>query len=108
MSWCVASSAGRSSATTPTAPTSSRALTVYAWALLPNYAHLLVQTGTRPLARAMRGTFNRRHHRGGRLFQIRHTSILVEEAAYCRELAGDIPRKPLLEVRVLASSGRIE
>ncbi len=26
------------------------ALTVYAWALLPNHAHLLVRTGTRPLA----------------------------------------------------------
>jgi REP element-mobilizing transposase RayT len=24
-------------------------LTVYAWALLPNHAHLLVRTGTRPL-----------------------------------------------------------
>ena len=24
------------------------ALTVYAWALLPNHAHLLVRTGTRP------------------------------------------------------------
>ena len=26
------------------------ALTVYAWALLPNHAHRLVRTGTRPLA----------------------------------------------------------
>ena len=32
----------------------ARALTVYAWALLPNYAHLLVRTGTGPLARSMR------------------------------------------------------
>jgi len=30
------------------------ALTVYAWALLPNHAHLLVRTGARPLARSMR------------------------------------------------------
>jgi len=29
-------------------------LTVYAWALMPNHAHLLVRTGTRPLARSMR------------------------------------------------------
>jgi putative transposase len=28
------------------------ALTVYAWALLPNHAHLLIRTGRRPLARA--------------------------------------------------------
>ena len=43
---------------------------VYAWALLPNHAHLLVRTGNRPLARSMRslltgyaGAFNRRHRR---------------------------------------------
>ena len=30
------------------------ALTVYAWARLPTHGHLLVRTGTRPLARAMR------------------------------------------------------
>ncbi len=29
-------------------------VTVYAWALLPNHFPLLVRTGTRPLARAMR------------------------------------------------------
>jgi len=32
-------------------------LTVYAWALLPNHAHLLVRTGTRPLARSLRSLF---------------------------------------------------
>ena len=52
------------------------ALTVYAWALLPNHAHLLVRTGNRPLPRSMRslltgyaGAFNRRHKRVGHLFQ---------------------------------------
>ncbi|MGE5849055.1 MAG: transposase [Candidatus Methylomirabilota bacterium] len=30
------------------------AWTVYAWALLPNHAHLLVRTGIRPLPRIMR------------------------------------------------------
>ena len=30
------------------------ALTVYAWALLPTHAHLLLRTGQRPLARCMR------------------------------------------------------
>ena len=46
-------------------------LVVLAWALLPNHAHLLVRTGTRPLAEAMArlltgyaGAFNRRHRRG--------------------------------------------
>jgi len=46
------------------------AWTVYAWALLPNHMHLLVRTGARPLAGAMRallsgyaGAFNRLHQR---------------------------------------------
>ena len=54
------------------------AWTVYAWALLPNHAHLLVRTGQRPLPRSMRalltgyaGAFNRHHHRVGHLFQNR-------------------------------------
>jgi REP element-mobilizing transposase RayT len=53
------------------------ACTVFAWALLPNHAHLLVRTSTRPLPRRMwslltgyAGAFNRRHHRVGHLFQI--------------------------------------
>jgi hypothetical protein len=44
--------------------------TRYAWALLPNQAHLLVRTGKRPLARRMRAlpreyacAFKRRHNR---------------------------------------------
>jgi len=50
------------------------AWTVYAWALLPNHAHRVGRTGTRPLARIMRslltghaGAFNR--HRVGHLLQ---------------------------------------
>jgi len=69
------------------------ALRVYAWALLPNHAHLLVRTGTRPLPRSMRslltgyaGAFNRRHRRVGHLFQNRYKSIVVEEEPYLLEL----------------------
>ena len=68
-------------------------LSVLAWSLLPNHAHLLVRTGARPLATAMAslltgyaGSFNRRHHRAGRLFQNRYKSILVEEEPYLLEL----------------------
>jgi putative transposase len=46
----------------------SGAWTVSAWAPLPNHGHLLLRTGARPLAGAMRallsgyaGAFNRRH-----------------------------------------------
>jgi putative transposase len=63
----------------------SGALAIYAWALLPNHAHLLVRTGQRPLPRSMRslltgyaGAFNRRHKRVGHLFQNRYKSIVVE------------------------------
>ncbi len=35
-------------------------LRVLAWALLPNHGHLLVRTGTRPLARCMRFHFRSR------------------------------------------------
>jgi REP element-mobilizing transposase RayT len=69
------------------------ALTVLAWACLPNHAHLLVRTGARPLARSMRslltgyaGAFNRRHKRVGHLFQNRYKSVVVEAEPYLLEL----------------------
>ena len=78
------------------------ALTVYAWALLPNHAHLLVRTGGRPLPRSMRalltgyaGAFNRRHHRVGHLFQNRYKSIVVEAEPYLLELVRYLHLNPL-------------
>src|SRR3972149_11977881 len=78
------------------------AWTVYDWALLPNHAHLLVRTGTRPLARSMRslltgyaGAFNRRHQRVGHLFQNRDKSGVVEEDAYLWELVRYLHLNPL-------------
>src|SRR2546422_7078952 len=60
----------------------AEALTVYAWALLPNHFHLLVRTGRQPLARSMRslltgyvGAFNRRYRCSGHLFQNRYKSV---------------------------------
>ena len=80
----------------------AKALTVYAWALLPNHAHLLVRTGTRPLSRTMRslltgyaGTFNRRHNRTGHLFQNRYKSVAVEEEPYFLELIRYLHLNPL-------------
>jgi len=78
------------------------AITVYAWALLPNHAHLLVRTGGRPLARSMRslltgyaGSFNRRHRRTGHLFQNRYKSIVVDEEQYLLELVRYLHLNPL-------------
>ena len=77
-------------------------ITVYAWALLPNHAHLLLRTGRRSLARSMRalltgyaGAFNRRHKRTGHLFQNRYKSIVVEEEPYFLELARYLHLNPL-------------
>lgn len=77
-------------------------LVVYAWALLPNHAHMLVRTGARPLARCMRsvltgyaGAFNRRHKRIGHLFQNRYKSIIVEEEPYLLELVRYLHLNPL-------------
>ncbi len=78
------------------------ALTVYAWALFPNHAHLLIRTGTRPLARSMRslltgyaGAFNRRHKRVGHLFQNQYKSLVVEAEPYLLELVRYLHLDPL-------------
>jgi REP element-mobilizing transposase RayT len=82
--------------------TAQGALTVYAWALLPNHAHLLVRTGNRPVSRSLRslltgyaGAFNRRHKRAGHLFQNRYKSIVVEEEPYLLELVRYLHLNPL-------------
>ncbi len=76
--------------------------TVYAWALLPNHAHLLLRSGPAGLPRFMRRlltgyaiTFNLRHKRVGHLFQNRYKSIVCEEDAYFRELVRYIHLNPL-------------
>src|SRR5271157_3871438 len=76
--------------------------TLYAWALLPNHAHLLLRSGPQGLPQFMRRlltgyavTYNRRHKRIGHLFQNRYKSIVVEEDAYFRELVRYIHLNPL-------------
>jgi putative transposase len=92
----------------------ARALTVYAWALLPNHAHLLVRTGDRPLPRSMRslltgyaGAFNRRHHRAGHLFQNRYKSIVVEEEPYLLELVRYLHLNPV-RAKVVPDARRLD
>lgn len=74
----------------------------YAFALLPNHAHLLVRTGAIPLstvmARLLTGYavhFNRVHKRHGRLFQNRYKSIVCQEDPYLRELVRYIHLNPM-------------
>jgi REP element-mobilizing transposase RayT len=75
---------------------------LYAWALMPNHAHLLLRTGQLPLSRLMQAwlsaystVFNRRHHRSGHLFQNRFKSTLVEEDPYLRQLLAYIHLNPV-------------
>jgi REP element-mobilizing transposase RayT len=74
----------------------------YAWALIPNHFHLLLQTGIVPVATIMRKLltgyatkFNRRHGRHGHLFQNRYKSILCQEEPYLLELVRYIHLNPL-------------
>jgi putative transposase len=74
----------------------------YAWALMPNHAHFLLETGRVPLATVMRRlltgyavTFNLRHRRHGPLFQNRYKSILCEREPYLLELIRYIHLNPL-------------
>jgi REP element-mobilizing transposase RayT len=75
---------------------------IYAWALLPNHAHLLLRSGPVGLPRFMRRlltgyavNFNRRHKRAGHLFQNRYKSIVCEGEAYFQELVRYIHLNPL-------------
>ena len=74
----------------------------FAWALIPNHFHLLLRTGSAPIATVMRRLltghatrFNRRHRRNGHLFQNRYKSILCQEDSYCLELVRYIHLNPL-------------
>ncbi len=74
----------------------------YAWALMPNHAHLLLQTGRVPLATVMgrlltgyAGSFNRRHRRHDHLVQNRYKSILCQQDLYLIELVRYIHLNPL-------------
>ena len=75
---------------------------VLAWALLPNHLHVLLRSEHATLSRLMHrvlggyaGTFNRRHHRHGHLFQNRFKSIVVEDEPYLLQLVRYIHLNPL-------------
>ncbi len=74
----------------------------FAWVLIPNHFHLLLQTGVVPIATVMRRlltgyavVFNRRHNRVGHVFQNRYKSILCQAEPYLLELVRYIHLNPL-------------
>ena len=73
----------------------------YAWALMPNHFHLLLETGKKPVGRVLQSAltgyalhFNRRHNRSGHLFQNRFKSVLCERESYLLELVRYIHLNP--------------
>ena len=73
----------------------------FAWTLIPNHLHLLLRTGSTPIATVMRRlltgyavTFNGRHRRHGQLFQNRYKSILWQADLYLLELVRYIHLNP--------------
>ncbi len=75
---------------------------VYAWSFLANQLHLLIRTGSTSLSLLMRRLltthavrFNRRHGRGGHVFQNRFKSTLVQDESYFLELVRYIHVMPL-------------
>jgi putative transposase len=75
---------------------------LYAYVLMNNHFHLLVETPLGNLAECMRhfnitytGFFNRQHRRVGHLYQGRYKSILVEKEAYLSVLSRYIHLNPI-------------
>jgi REP element-mobilizing transposase RayT len=66
---------------------------VYAYVLMSNHVHLLIETGRVPLSRVMQGLqlrytgyFNKKYNKVGHLFQGRYKAILCDRDAYLLEL----------------------
>src|SRR5262245_25816164 len=76
--------------------------TVYAYCLMTNHYHLLLETRQANLSRGMRQlngvytqAFNRRHERVGHVFQGRYKAILVDRDSYLLELARYVVLNPV-------------
>jgi REP element-mobilizing transposase RayT len=75
---------------------------LYAYALMKNHLHLLIEVEEIPLSRIMQtllfgyaGYFNRRYREVGHLFQGRYKAILCEKDAYLLELVRYIHLNPV-------------
>jgi len=75
---------------------------LYAYCLMPNHVHLLVQTSAPPLAKFMQGLqqsytqrFNRIHDKVGHLFQGRYKAIVCEREEYLLTLVRYIHLNPV-------------
>lgn len=74
----------------------------YAWCLMTNHYHLVIETKQANLSRGMRQlnglytqTFNRSHHRVGHLFQGRYKAILIDKDSYLLEVVRYVLLNPV-------------
>ena len=77
-------------------------ITIYAYCLMPNHVHLLLECSRTPLAKFMQGLqqtytqyYNRTYHKVGHLFQGRYKAILCQKDAYLLELVRYIHLNPV-------------
>ncbi len=75
---------------------------LYAYALMYNHVHLLIETGETPLSKIMQGLqqsytqfFNTKYGKVGHLFQGRYKAILCEKDTYLLELVRYIHLNPI-------------
>lgn len=75
---------------------------LYAYALMKNHVHLLLEVGATPLSKIMQGLqfrytryFNRRYGKVGHLFQGRYKAILCDKDPYLLELVRYIHLNPI-------------
>lgn len=75
--------------------------TIYAYVLMSNHVHLLLETGKIPLSKILQGIqftytqyYNRRYRTVGHLFQGRYKAILCDRDAYLLELVRYIHLNP--------------
>jgi REP-associated tyrosine transposase len=77
-------------------------LRIYAYCLMPNHVHLLVETSSVPLGKFMQGLqqsytqyFNRRYRKVGHLFQGRYKAIICDKEKYLLALLRYIHLNPV-------------
>ncbi len=77
----------------------------FAFALMSNHAHLLLQTGSTPVSKIMQSlqtgyavSYNLRHNRTGKLYQNRFKSVLCDKEEYLLQLVRYIHLNPLKAV----------
>jgi REP element-mobilizing transposase RayT len=75
---------------------------VYAYCLMSNHVHLLVESSDQPLAKFMQGLqqsysqyFNFKHHKSGHLFEGRYKAIICQKEQYLLQLIRYIHLNPV-------------